>query len=104
MATKKTRPSAEEAVRKEFPQFDIVQVPKADARFLPPDAKTPDLNQLNRKYNRDAPETAAVENADPGSNEDTTEAVVIEPKIKHDGTTKRLTVLMKQGKVRAVQG
>ena len=104
MATKKTTQSAEEVVRKEFPQFDIVHTPKPDARFLPADAKTPGVKQLHRKYNSDSAVEAVVENAEPASSEDATQAVVIEPKIKHDGHTKRLTVLVKQGKVRAVQG
>jgi hypothetical protein len=104
MATKKSNQSVEDVVRKEFPQFDIVQTPKPDARFLPPDAKTPDVKKLHRKYNSDSAEETVVENAEPASSETATQAVVIEPKIKHDGQTKRLTVLVKQGKVRAVQG
>ena len=104
MATKKVNESVEDVVRRAFPQFDIVQMPKADARFLPPDAKTPDVKKLHRKYNSDSAEETVVENAEPPSSERATQAVVIEPKVKHDGPTKRLTVLVKQGKVRAIQG
>ena len=38
------------------------------------------------------------------TDKDVTEAVVIEPKTRSDRQTKRLTVLVKEGKIRAVQG
>jgi len=104
MATKRASQTDEDVVRKEFPEFDIVRRPKADGRFLPPDSKTPSVKELHRKYRSDSAEEAAVEKAEPASSDTATHAVVIEPKAKQDRATKRLTVLVKRGKVRAVQG
>ena len=94
----------EEVVRKEFPEFDIVKRPAADARFLPPDVKTPTVKELHRKYSSDSAEETIVANAEPTTSESATHGVVLEPKARPDGPTKRMTVLLKQGKVRAVQG
>jgi hypothetical protein len=103
MAKKKST-SPEEVVRKRFPKFDVVATPSQDDAFLPPDSITPDVQTLHRKYSSDSPEEAILEKADAASDADATQAVVIEPKEKGDAAPKRLTVLVKKGKIRAVQG
>lgn len=104
MPPSKKHPSDDEAVRREYPDFDVVQRPKPDARFLPPDSKTPAVKELHRKYSSDSPEESVVESAPSPSSATATHAVVVEPKKKQDAAAKRLTVLVKQGKVGAVQG
>jgi hypothetical protein len=102
MAKKPVPP--EEVVRERFPEFDIVEpAAAADDAYLPPDTITPDVQTLHRKYNSDSPEEEVLDRADAASDPDATQAVVIEPKEKGDAA-KRLTVLVKQGKIRAIQG
>jgi hypothetical protein len=108
MPTKKSA-KAEDVVRKKFPKFDVVKGSgkssgKKDA-FQRPDSTTPDVKTLHKKYKSDsAAEEESIAHAAPASDPDATSAVVIEPKEKGDAPAKRLTVLVKQGKVRAVQG
>ena len=104
MPTSRKHPGDEEAIRKEYPEFDVVQRPKPDSRFLPADSRTPAVKQLHRKYSSDSPEESVVENAPSPAKAEATHAVVIEPKKKQDVAAKSLTVLVRQGKVRAVQG
>jgi hypothetical protein len=105
MPTKKNE-SAENVVRKEMRGFNVAKKAKPDStRFLPADNKTPDVAKLHKKYQTDSPEVAVVAAAKPKSNPSATKAVVIEPKERRaDGSSKTLTVLVKQGKIRAVQG
>jgi hypothetical protein len=112
MPTKKSA-KAEDVVRKKFPKFDVVKgsgkspgkSPGKKDAFQPPDSTTPDVKTLHKKYKSDsAAEEESIAHAAPASDPNATSAVVIEPKEKGDAPAKRLTVLVKQGKVRAVQG
>jgi hypothetical protein len=94
-----------DAVRKALSGFEIVKKAKRDtAQFLPPDGKTPKVKKLHKKYNSDSVEGSVLAKAKPRSDRSATKAVVVEPKDKRDAPAKRLTVLVKQGKIRAVQG
>jgi hypothetical protein len=106
MAKKKTA-TPEAVVRKAFPTFEVVEPAKQDDAFLPPDSVTPDVKTLHRKYRSDsAAEEASLAAAESVPEDDTTQAVIIEPRERTDtdAPAKRLTVLVKKGKIRAVQG
>jgi hypothetical protein len=104
MSAKKSE-SAADVVRTALPEFEVVTKTKSDAAFLPPDGKTAGVKQLHHKYGSDAAvEEAALNAAAPPSSASATQAVVVEPKDRRDASAKRLTVLVKQGKIRAIQG
>jgi hypothetical protein len=105
MPTRKNE-SAAEIVKTELPEFEVVKKARPDTPYLPPDSKTPGVKQLHRKYHSDSSaEESVLTTAEPPSNPAATQAVVVEPKDRPDArTTKRLTVLVKRGKIRAIQG
>ncbi len=95
----------DDVVRKAFPESEVVmKKSKRDPRFLPPDSTTPSVKRLHQRYKSDSAEESVLEKAQPTSSESATRAVVIGPKDQGDASPKRLTVLVKQGKIRAVQG
>lgn len=101
---KKQAKSAEDVARQAFPGFETVKRPSRDDKFLGANSKTPDEKILHKKYGSDSAKVDAVlKKAKPDSSS-ATQAVVVEPKNKTDAASKRLTVLVKKGKIRAVQG
>jgi len=104
MPTKK-REGDEEVIRKALPGFEAVKKPKRESgQFLPPNSTTPSVKDLHRKYQSDSLEDSVLEGCEPRSSPSTTQPIVVEQTDKDDSTTKRLTVLVKNGKIRAVQG
>lgn len=85
--------------------FRIVKRSKPDPReFLGPDAKTPDVKKLHKKYHSDSPEYETLKKAKSPTSKSATKSMIVQPKDRQDATSKRLTVLVKNGKVRAIQG
>lgn len=78
---------------------------EADAEeFLGPDAETPSVSKLHKKYHSDSGESKILAKAKSPKSESATKPVIMEPKDKGDTNAKRLTVLVKEGKIRALQG
>ena len=94
----------DDVIRTEFSGFTVVKKPKRSASYLPADSTTPDVAELHRHYGSDSSEETILEKAQPPSDPAATHALVIEPQNAGDGPGKRLTVLVKNGKVRAKQG
>jgi hypothetical protein len=94
----------DDVIAKELSGFNIVKKTKRAAPFLPPDSTTPDIRKLHDKYGSDSAEESVLERAQPPSSDEATHAVVVEPKNAGDGPAKQLTVLVKNGKIRAKQG
>ena len=101
---KKQAQSAEDVARKAFPGFDTVKRPSRDDRFLGANSKTPEEKVLHKKYGSDSAKVDAVLKKAKSDSTSATQAVVVEPKDRKDAASKRLTVLVKKGKIRAVQG
>ncbi len=101
---KKTRKSAEDVARDAFPGFDTVKRPSRDDRFLSANSTTPAGKTLHKKYGGDSAVVDAVLKKAKANAGASTEAVVVEPRDQEDAASKRLTVLVKKGKIRAVQG
>jgi hypothetical protein len=101
---KKRAQSAEDVARKAFPGFEPVKRPSRDGKFLGANSKTPDEKKLHSKYGSDSAKVDAVIKKSKPDSASATQSVVVEPKGKKDSASKRLTVLVKQGKIRAVQG
>lgn len=103
---KKKAATPESVVLEAFPNFQVVEPARQDDAFLPPDTVTPDVRTLHRKYRSDSAEETILARAESVDDDDATQAVVIEPKERTDPDVpaKRLTVLVKKGKIHAVQG
>lgn len=99
----KTR-SAADVAQEAFPGFDTVTRPARGDKYLSPDSRTPDEKKLHSKYGSSSAKVDAVLKKPKTDAASATQAVVVQPKNRTDAAAKRLTVLVKKGKIRAVQG
>ena len=107
MATKTQR--IDDVIQKEMPGFRVAKTakPAADAaKVLAADAVTPNLETLRKKYKMSAPAKKAAARGDAAPRGGKAQMVVIEPKSagSADSPSKRMTVIVKDGKIRARQG
>ena len=102
--TKKRSETAEDVARRAFPGFEPVKRRTRDDKFLGANSKTPSEKALHSNYGSDSARVDAVLKKAKPDSPSATKAVIVEPKNKVDAVSKRLTVLVKKGKIRAVQG
>jgi len=107
VATKGQR--IEDIIEKEMPGFRVAKTakPAADAvKALAADAITPDLETLRKKYKMSAPAKKPSAPVDAAPRTGKAQMVVIEPKKAGapDSPSKRMTVVVRDGKIRARQG
>jgi len=106
MATKKL--SLDEVITKEMPGFRVAKEAAEDAAAFEPDAVTPSLETMKAKYKMPGSNSrkrgTAKRDSIPASK---SQMVVAEPAAGPEGSDasrKRLTVLVRDGKIRARQG